>query len=177
MDTLVFNEKFLEVNGVLKGGEHPIDLQIYDIKNCFDSLWEMDVVNNMYEFGMKNMNLNLIHNENQTSNITVKMPHGESKEFEVKNSILQGTKLGPSQCIVNLNEIGSSAFQHPSTLYNYRGIVATPPLQAIDDIIAIQYCGGNRLSNKLINAVVNEKKLDFSETKCALLPIGNLACK
>ena len=47
----------------------------------------------------------------------------------------------------------------------------------MDDILSIQYCRNNGMSNTLINAIVNEKKLEFSESKCSNLSIGNLKCQ
>ena len=55
-------------NSVLNG-EEPIDINLYDIEKCFDTLWNEDVINSLYELGLRNDILNLIYLENRQSNI------------------------------------------------------------------------------------------------------------
>ena len=47
-------------------------------------------------------NVSTIHNENEEVLMAVKMPHGMSDRVKIHNTVLQGTKLGPLECIVNL---------------------------------------------------------------------------
>ena len=60
------------INSVLNGESDPVDIQIYDYKQCFDSLWLEECLNDMYEGGMKDNKLNLLHNANSLVNIVGK---------------------------------------------------------------------------------------------------------
>ena len=35
-------------NSVRKGGEEDIDIQVYDVQTCFDSLWLQDCINDIF---------------------------------------------------------------------------------------------------------------------------------
>ena len=39
------------INPVIKRKEEPCEIQIFDAKKCFDSLWAQDCINDMYEAG------------------------------------------------------------------------------------------------------------------------------
>ena len=86
------------------------------------------------------------------------MKHGDSERFKIKDTILQGSALGPLQAIVSLNEIGEKALENPQDIYFYRGIIPTPPLQQIDDLITIKKCQNkSNYLNKMVNGIVEEK--------------------
>ena len=43
-------------NSVINGNSEPIDIQVFDIENCFDalSLWAQECINDVYETGFDN---------------------------------------------------------------------------------------------------------------------------
>jgi hypothetical protein len=52
--------------------KRPIDIQIYDYKQCFDSLWLEECLNDMYSGGLKDDKFNLLHEANKSVDITVR---------------------------------------------------------------------------------------------------------
>ena len=61
-------------NSVVNGNESPIDIQMFDIYKCFDSLWVEECVNDIFEAGLDNDKLPLLYLENQNANIAIKTP-------------------------------------------------------------------------------------------------------
>ena len=47
-------------NSVIKGVQAPIDIDIYDMKKCFDSLWVEECINDLFDAGLQNDKLNLV---------------------------------------------------------------------------------------------------------------------
>ena len=58
-------------------------------------------------------------------------------------------------------------------MYKYKGMVDTPCLGMVDDILSVQKCSSQSVkTNAVINAFVELKKLKFSEDKCHRIHIG-----
>ena len=68
----------------------PIDIQIFDYKQCFDTLWMEECLNDIYESGVKDDKLALLYNINNKVNIAVKTPVGKSKRENIYKAITQG---------------------------------------------------------------------------------------
>ena len=45
-------------NSVVNGQEEPVDIQVFDVEKCFDSLWVEECINDIYESGLTNDKLN-----------------------------------------------------------------------------------------------------------------------
>ena len=52
----------------------------------------------MYEGGMRNDKLNLLHNANSLANILVRTPVGKTESGDIKNIVIQGDVFGPIIC-------------------------------------------------------------------------------
>ena len=58
-------------------------------------------------------------------------------------------------------------------LYYYKGLVAVPPLQMVDDILGIKKCSSQSVQlNTTVNAFIEHEKLELSEKKCHKVHIG-----
>ena len=57
----------------------PIDIQIFDYKQCFDSLWLQECMNDLYSAGLDDDKFALLYNINKTVNIAVKTPVGKTE--------------------------------------------------------------------------------------------------
>ena len=66
----------------------PIDVQIYDYKQCFDSLWLEECLNDMYSGGLRDDKFNLLHNANSLVNIAVRTPEGKTKSGNIENVVM-----------------------------------------------------------------------------------------
>ena len=49
------------VNSIIEGNEDPCDLVVYDAEKCFDSLWNEDCMNDMFDNGCDDDKLTLMY--------------------------------------------------------------------------------------------------------------------
>ena len=57
----------------------PIDIGIYDYRQCFDSLWLKECMNDLYTAGLDDDRFALLYNINSDVNISVKTPVGKTE--------------------------------------------------------------------------------------------------
>ena len=154
-------------NSVINGKESPIDIQIFDIEKCFDALWVEECINDAYEAGLDNDKLTLLFLENQNANVAIKTQEGKSERVSIKNIIMQGTVWGSLLCTATMDKLGQLVYQNPALTYKYKGVVETPSLGMVDDIMCIQRCSNGTVEmNAVVNAFVEGKKLKLSKKKC-----------
>ena len=75
--------------------------------------------------------------------------------------------------MVLLDKLGKLVYNNPDLLYYYKGVVPCPPLQMVDDVLAVQKCSASSLHmNTVINTFMELEKLTLSKTKCSKIHIG-----
>ena len=155
--------------------KNPVDVQIFDYKQCFDSLWLQECLNDMYDSGVKDDKLSLLYNINTQVNVAVKTPVGKTKRQSIFNVITQGDVFGPILCSNQVDTFGKECLEESKYTYSYKGEVDIPPLGMVDDLICISECGHkSAMMNGYINFKTNSKKLQFGVKKCKKLHIGNM---
>ena len=153
----------------------PIDLQIYDYKQCFDSLWLQECMNDMYDSGVKNDKLALLYNVNTEVKMAVKTPVGKTRRGSIYNVITQGDVFGPLVCSNQVDTFGKECLVDKKYTYTYKGEVEIPPLGMVDDLICISECGHrSAMMNEYISYKTNSKKLQFGGEKCKKLHVGKV---
>ena len=60
------------INSLAKENKEALDVQIFDIEKCFDSLWLHEVINCLFDAGLRNDKLPLLFLENLNAQIAVK---------------------------------------------------------------------------------------------------------
>ena len=161
------------MNSIKKGSEEPVDFQVYDVEKCFDSLWLHEVINCLYEAGVQNDKLPLLFIENNIAQVAVKTSGGMSNRELIRNIIMQGSVWGSLCCVVLMEKLGQQIYNNPDLLYYYKGLVPTPPLQMVDDILGIQKCSRKSPElNSTINTFIELEKLKLSDKKCYNVHIG-----
>ena len=101
--------------------------------------------------------------ENNTAQVAVKTPGGLSERVSIHNIIMQGSVWGSICCVVLMDKLGQLAYNNPDLMYYYKGLVATPPLQMVDDVLGIQKCSQKSVRlNSVINKFINLAKLTLS---------------
>ena len=160
------------VNSVIKGKEEAVDIQLFDVEKCFDSLWVEECINDMYEAGLNNEKLAILYQENQNAACAVKVNNVVSKRFDIKNIVMQGTVFGSLMCTTTMDKLGKISYQNEDLLYKYREVVDVPILGMVDDLMSIQKCSKADKANAHVNSFIESKKLKFSEAKCARIHIG-----
>ena len=167
------------INSLKKKPQEALDFQVYDVEKCFDALWLHEVINCLYEAGLQNDKLPLLFLENNNVQVAVKTNGNISTRFNIRNIILQGSVWGSLCCVVLMEKLGKFAYNNPDLLYYYKGLVGTPPLQMVDDVMGIQKCSQKSMNlNKSINTFIDLEKLTLSKRKCQNVHIGNqkIAC-
>ena len=136
-----------------------ITLGIYDCEQCFDSLWQDEITNDLYEAGIKNDKLALLQKLNETNKVAIKTPHGISQRKVVKQIICQGEPWGPLECSLQIDDIGKESINPQLEPYKYKDIVEIPALGWVDDLITVSESGykASRL-NAFVNAKLAMKK-------------------
>ena len=161
------------INDVLAKKDESIDIQILDYRQCFDSMWLEETVNDLWEAGITDDNLALIFKANEFVNVGVKTPFGMTERRVLEKIVMQGEIFGPLCCSVQVDTFGKECIQEEKYLYNYKNEVGVPPLAMVDDLLCISTCGLKSVEiNAFINAKTNSKKLQFGEDKCHKMHVG-----
>ena len=115
----------------------------------------------------------LLYLENQNANIAIKTPGGKSARTNIRNIIMQGTVFGSFLCTVTMDKLGQFVYDHPELTYKYKGVVETPTLGMVDDVLSVQKCSTDTVkSNSIINSFIESKKLKLSSRKCHRIHIS-----
>ena len=64
------------INEVIQDKTKAIDIQIVDYKQCFDSMWLEDCINDLFEAGIVDDKLALIYKSNESNKVAVKLHLG-----------------------------------------------------------------------------------------------------
>ena len=158
---------------VLSSKSKSIDIGILDYRQCFDSMWLEETLNDLYEGGMKDNNLVTLYEANKKVKVAVKTPHGLTERKEIEKIILQGDVFGPIQCSMSVDTFGKECLAEGKHLYSYKGEVDVPPLAMVDDLLIVTECGfKSAMANSFINCKTNLKKLQFGIDKCHKMHVG-----
>ena len=161
------------MNAIRIEKKESVDFTLYDVEKCFDNLWLQEVINCLYEAGLQNDKLPLLFLENNTAQVAVKTSGGISNRVNIHNIIMQGSVWGSLCCVVLMDKLGQLSYENPDLLYYYKGLVATPPLQMVDDILGIQKCSRkSQRMNGMINTFMELEKLTLSQKKCHNVHVG-----
>jgi hypothetical protein len=151
----------------------PIDIHLYDLCKCFDTLWLEECCNDLFEAGVVDDKLALIYEGNSTNRVAVKSPAGITERMRIDRVVTQGGVLGPVTCAVHTDRIGKDSLLKQENLYLYKGNVQIPSLAMIDDIAKISECGINAVKdNAYIDSKFEQNKLLANAGKCHKMHVG-----
>ena len=131
-----------------------IDIQIFDFKQCFDSLWLEECMNDIHTGGLTDDKFALLYNVNKSAKVVVKTPVGKTEQGSIKHAIIQGDVYAPLMCSKQVDTFGKECLEERKYLYKYKGVVEIPPLGMVDDLICISECGHKA---SMINSFMNFK--------------------
>ena len=155
------------LNETKNGDKEPIDISVYDVAKCFDSLWVQECLNDMFDAGIQNDKLNLLHLLCKNAQVAAKTSSGLTERRDIPNIVMQGTVWGGIFCTATMDKLGKFQYDNPDMLYSYKGEVAVPALEMVDDILDVKKCGVHAIkSNSLINTFIEHKKLSMGHDKC-----------
>ena len=73
------------LNSTQQRSKEPIDIGVYDVEKCFDTMWAKEALNNAYDLGFMNDKLPLVHLTNNTASIAVKSSTGISDRATIRS--------------------------------------------------------------------------------------------
>ena len=168
------------VNGIISDvlsskSKTPIDIQIFDYKQCFDTLWLQECLNDMYSAGLDDEKFALLYNVNKKVKIAVKTPVGLTERKVIENVITQGDVFGPMFCSKQVDTFGQECMNESKYTYMYRGEVEIPPLSMVDDLLSVTECGfKTSMAHAYLTFKTDSKKLQFGSQKCKKLHVGKI---
>ena len=152
-----------------------IDLQFFDIKQCFDSIWLQKALNDLYDSGITSRNLNLLHEGNKITQMCVETSFGRSDRVELKNIVMQGSVSGGTLCSNQVAKLCNKSHEE-GNVYLYHGKIPIPSLAMVDDIVNIAPCNSiqSMKNNIQTDEFIKMKKLEgqVGDGKCQWLHIG-----
>ena len=161
------------INQVINGKACPIDIEIIDYRQCFDSMWLSESLNDLYESGIQNDNLAIIAAANAKNHVAVKTPAGITNRVTIERLIMQGEVTGSGQCSNMIDTFGKECLKEDKLLYKYKDDLGVPPLAMVDDVLAISRCGVESIEmNAYLNQKTNIKRLQFGPEKCHQMHVG-----
>ena len=92
--------------------EEALDVHVYDVEQCFDSLWLEEVINSLYEAGLQNDKLPLLFLENRNAQVAVKTQGGLSQRVNIPKIIMQGSVWGSLCCVVLMDKLGKLVYKN-----------------------------------------------------------------
>ena len=83
-------------------------------------MWQEEVINDLFDAGVKNDKLALLHKVNQVNKVAVKTPNELLERKEVNNIICQGEPWSPLECSLRIDKLGKESLQEYLYPYKYR---------------------------------------------------------
>ena len=83
------------INDVVQNGKEAVDIEILNYRQCFDSLWIEECMNDLWEAGINDDHLALIYKVIETVNVSVKTPFGFTERETIERVVMQGEVYGP----------------------------------------------------------------------------------
>ena len=156
-----------------------IDLQFTDIKQCFDSIWLDEAINDLYDSGVISRNLNLLYEGNRSTDMCVENKYGRSDRVRLHKIVMQGSVTGGTLCSNQIAKLCHKSYNERGG-YMYCGKVPVPALAMVDDVVNVTVCNtiDSIQSNVQTDEFVKKKKLEsqVGEGKCQWIHVGKDKC-
>ena len=154
------------INGIIHETLHnkkkkPIVLQIYDYAQMFDSINLQEALSDIYDYGLDDDNLSLIHLANKEVHMSVKTPGGLTDRQVLKNLVLQGDTWGSILASVQVDTIAKDV-EEADLGYLYKESLPVSILGLVDDMLGVSEVGFKaQQMNVVLNVKSAEKGLQF----------------
>ena len=89
----------------------PVVLQIYDYAQMFDSIDLLEALSDIYNAGVDDDTLTLLHQANAEVHMAVKTPSGLTERQIIRNIVLQGDTWGSILASVQVDSIGQECMK------------------------------------------------------------------
>ena len=89
----------------------PLDVEVVDFKQCFDTLWLEECMNDLFEAGIDDDNLAMIYEASRKINVSVSTPNGLTTRDNIERVVLQVDVFGPLECSVQIDTVGKECME------------------------------------------------------------------
>ena len=138
----------------------------------FDSIDLEKALSDIYNVGVDDDALVLLHKANQEVDVAVKNPNGLTERQKIRNIILQGDTFGSILASVQVESIGRACIEAGHG-YKYKQKLQVGFLGLVDDIIGITEAGSKaQMLNAFLSIKTAEKTLQFGTSKCKYMIVG-----
>ena len=154
--------------------KHPIVIQQYDYRQMFDGMDSSEACGDMYNYGVNDNHLNLLHEANKSVVINVRTPYGVTSDYKITNKVMQGDTWATAMAAAQVDNFGKEMInENPNYMYKYLEEVPIPILGMVDDIIGVAEAGfKTQLLNAFINVKTADKDLQFGADKCKTMTVS-----
>ena len=155
----------------------PVVIQQYDFKQMFDGMDSSEACGDLFNYGVKDEHLKLIHEANREVVINVKTPQGLSSDYKLTNRIMQGDTWASALASAQVDAFGKELIEdEPDYLYRFMGKVPIPLLGQVDDLIGISDAGfRSEQLNSYVNVKAADKELQFGQDKCKTMLVSKVS--
>ena len=91
----------------------------------YSAIWLDETINCLFQAGFNKDKLPLIFLENDVVYVAVKTSTRLSSRRTILKILMQGTIWANNCCVVLMDKLGKIAYNNPSLLYYYKGVVPT----------------------------------------------------
>ena len=138
----------------------------------FDSIDLEQALSDLFDVGVDDDTLVLLHEANREIQMAVKTPSGLTERQTIRNCVLQGETWGSILASVQVDSIGKECLKEGHS-YLYKEILPVGFLGLVDDIIGVTQAGVEAQKlNAFINMKTAEKCLQFGPAKCKSMLVG-----
>ena len=157
-----------------------IDIIFTDIKQCFDSIWLEEALNDLYNSGIQSRNLNLLYEGNKSTDMCIETSFGRSERVNLRKVVMQGSVTGGTFCSNQLSKLCNKSFDE-GDVYMYSNTIPIPALAMVDDIMTVSLCNSVQgiKTNIKTDEFIKIKKLEsqVGEGKCQWIHAGKHKCE
>ena len=137
-----------------------LQIQICDFQQMFDGMNLKESISDLYDSGVDDDHLTLIHEANRDIIIKVKTPFGLTVEQSLTENVLQGDTLSSIIASNQVDTIGKKLLEeNPEYLYKYKDEVPIGVMAMVDDTVTVTEAGHKtQQMNAYFNVRTAEKK-------------------
>ena len=85
-------------------------------------MWLDETINDLYETGLKNDNLNMIYKLNENNKVALVTPHGLTGRVDIDKIVMQGENLATLECSVQIDTFGKNVLMRISISFSTEGL-------------------------------------------------------
>ena len=149
----------------------PVVIQQYDYRQMFDGMDNSEACGDLFDYGVNDDHLALIHEANKEVVINVKTPYGTSENYKLTQRIMQGDTWASAMASTQVDSFGKQMLEEePSFIFRYMGEVPVPLLGMVDDLIWVAEAGYKTTQlDAFVNVKTADKDFYFGVDKCKVM--------